>query len=144
MQCSSLIARFLSLHTHPQLLGRGQRPKQFQNQIKGINACSNIVANIFPQTPNLGLESKGQYSTFSEYNHIAYQIIGNDACSKKVAFFYLQTPLPPLPWDVVEKSKFIFNIAWSYYKSILSNAFAGFKSVKMQMFKKKRYFVIQR
>ena len=40
-----------------------------------------MVANILPIDPLLGVGSKRQNSTFSEYGHVAYQIKGNDGCS---------------------------------------------------------------
>ena len=53
-------------------------------QIKGNDACSNMVTNILPLNTHfliLGLEPKGQNSTFPEHGHVAYPIKGNDGCS---------------------------------------------------------------
>ena len=50
-----------------------------------------MVANIVPADthpphhPDPGLGSKGQYSTFSEYGHVAYQFKGNNKFSNMVA-----------------------------------------------------------
>ena len=47
-----------------------------------------MVANILPAdrfTPvSLELGSKGQFSTFSVYGHVAFQIKGNHECSNMV------------------------------------------------------------
>ena len=45
-------------------------------QIKGNDACINMVANILPvnPSPDSGLGSKGKNSTSSEHGHVAYQI----------------------------------------------------------------------
>ena len=57
------------------------------NQIKGNEACINMIANILPKYPLPGPwgGSKGQNLTFSEHYHVAYQIKGNDKCSKMQA-----------------------------------------------------------
>ena len=46
----------------------------------------------------VGGMSKGQKKTFSEYGHVAYQIKGNDECSKMVAnILPADRPLSPHP-----------------------------------------------
>ena len=45
---------------------------------------------------NPGLGSKGQNSTFSEHGHVAYQIKGNDECSKMQAHI-LSFHIPSTP-----------------------------------------------
>ena len=73
----------------------------FAYQIKGNDACVNMVANVFfispTPSPGPGDRVKGLISTFTEYCHVAYQIKGTDACSTMVAIFFLQPPLtlPP-------------------------------------------------
>ena len=65
-------------------------------KLKGMmhTATWNMVANIFPvDTPaDLGVKSKDQNATFSEYGQVANQIKGN-----MVEIIYPQTSLPR-PW----------------------------------------------
>ena len=49
------------------------------NQTKENHECSNMLANILPadpapETPDPGMGSVGQNSTFSEHGHVTYQI----------------------------------------------------------------------
>ena len=67
----------------------GQNPTYSEHghvayQIKGNPECSNMVANICPQTPptplsptTLGMGAIGRNLTFSEHGHVAYQIKWN-------------------------------------------------------------------
>ena len=73
-----------------------------------------MVANILladpppppPHTPDHGLESKGQTSTISEHDHVAYQIKGNHECSNMVANILPAPPPPPTTLgDEVNRSK---------------------------------------
>ena len=71
-------------------------------QIKGNDACMNMIANSLPVTPPppqpLGMGSKalGQNLTFSEQSHIVYQIKGKDKCSNMLSLImFLHTPLTP-------------------------------------------------
>ena len=41
-----------------------------------------------------GMESKGQNLTFSEHDHVAYQIKGNHECSNMVANIFPADPRP--------------------------------------------------
>ena len=43
----------------------------------------------------LGVGSKGQNSTFSEYGHVAYQIKGSDGYSSMVTILLADPPPPP-------------------------------------------------
>ena len=71
---------------------RGQKVKilLFQNMVmlhiklNGITKSSIMVENIFP-ADTLGVKRLEQNSTFSEQCHVAYQIRGNQECSKMVA-----------------------------------------------------------
>ena len=57
-------------------------------QIKWKHKCSNMVANILPQTPPTPHDTAGQnikIQLFSEHGHVAYQIKGKDKCSYMVA-----------------------------------------------------------
>ena len=87
-------------------------------QIKRNHKCSNMVANILPAEPppppplppsplTLGLGSKGQYSTFSEHVHVAYQIKGNHRFSNIIVAKILPVDTTP-PGDGVNRSKVNF------------------------------------
>ena len=54
-----------------------------------------MVANILPADPPRPWGSKGQNSTFSEHDHVVYQIKGNHKCSNLVANISLQIPPDP-------------------------------------------------
>ena len=65
-----LVANILPADHHP----RGQRSK-FIFLEKWNYECSNLVANILPQTsPDLGLCSIGQSSHVSEHGYVAFHI----------------------------------------------------------------------
>ena len=65
-------------------------------QIKGNDACSNMVATILPVAPSPDPRGgiKDQNLTFSEYGLVAYQIKGDDACSNMVAHILPTQALP--------------------------------------------------
>ena len=62
-----------------------------------------------PQLLILGIGSKDQTSTFSEHDHVAYQIKGIQVSSNMVANI-LPGAIPPTsrPWGGVKRSKFNF------------------------------------
>ena len=59
-------------------------------------------ARRIPPTPDLGIGSKFQNSTFSEHGHVAYQIKVSNECSNMVANILSVGPIrpPPRPWGV--------------------------------------------
>ena len=59
-----------------------------------------------PPPLTLGIGSKGWILTFSQYGHVAYEIIGNQVCSNMVANF-LPTDTDPEDW--VNRSNSIFS-----------------------------------
>ena len=68
-----------------------------------------MVANIFPVTPSprpWEWGSKGQNSAFSEYDHVAYQIKGNNECSNMQA--HILSLHPPSTAEVGSKVKTFF------------------------------------
>ena len=67
-------------------------------KLNGITKCSNMVANILPQTllPPRLLGSRDQNATFSEHGHVAYQIKWNNECSTMLANVLL-AEAPTLP-----------------------------------------------
>ena len=80
-------------------------------KLKGITnaaTCSQIFCLQTHNTPlTLGLGSKGQYSTFSEHGHVAYQIKGNHKCANIVhSKYFARRHTPPSPWVGGQKSTF--------------------------------------
>ena len=75
-------------------------------QIKAHDACSNMIANIFPQTyprPGRGVKRSNH---FSESSHVAYKIKGNCAKSTmKTNILSLHTISTPGVWS---KGKILF------------------------------------
>ena len=76
-----------------------------------------MVTNIWHVDPHptLGVGSKGQNFTFSEYGHVAYQIKGNDTCSIMVVNI-LSEDVSDLGGGV-KRSKFNFYRTWSCFIS---------------------------
>ena len=66
-----------------------------------------VSQNFAADPPNPGVGFKRLKSHFSEYCHVAYQIIGNHKCSNMVANIKL-TDTRPDPGDGVNRSKVNF------------------------------------
>ena len=101
-------------HTLNSWVGTKTISKCFQNMVllhiklKGMMHAATWQHQIFTHSPsplNPGAGVKRSISTFSEYGHIAYHIIGNDACSKKVANFLPADPPPPTTLGMQSKSQ---------------------------------------
>ena len=80
------------------MVAKGHNPTfseycHFAYQIKGSDACSNMVANIVPADLTLGVGSKGQNSTLPEHGHVAYQIKWNRECSNLLVNILPSQPL---------------------------------------------------
>ena len=78
-----------------------------------------MVAHILPITPpppsTLGVGSKGQYSTFPEHGHIAYQIKGTDECSILQASI-LSLHIPSTSWVGAKINTFFLRVVILHIK----------------------------
>ena len=76
--------------------------------MKWNHECSNVVANILPASPpqRVGMGSKGQNSTFSEYDHVTYQVKENYTCNSMVANVMPVDPPDPGAGDKRSKLNF--------------------------------------
>ena len=104
-------------------LGMGQRPKfkLFQNMVmlhikfQGNDACSNMIANIFPVLTSGG--SKGHNSTFSVHGHVVYQKGMTNAATCKHIFWPYPLP-PPLGMGSKVKTFFFLKVVILHIKLI--------------------------
>ena len=81
--------------------------------MKHIKCDFRSKAWVRPFEWTYGVGSKGQYSTFSEHGHVAYQIKGNQKCSNMVANILPADPRDP--GDVV-KIQFFQNMDMLHIK----------------------------
>ena len=80
-------------------------------KLNSITKCSNMVANSLPADPHppaLGIWSKGQNSTFSEHDHVAYQIKDNHQMQQHGSKYFARRPLPDI-LTLLFGSKFNFS-----------------------------------
>ena len=88
-------------------------------KLKGINKCSSMVASILPADPFLTLlfGSKGQNTTFSEHDHVAYQIKGNQQMQQYGSKYFAGRPLPdPAVWGRKVKIQLFQNMIMFHIK----------------------------
>ena len=101
---SIMVTKILPVYPHASTRPDPGNSQLFQLNIKlkGITKFNNMVANILPAdtpppTTTGGWVSKDQNSTFSEHDHVAYQIKGNHQFNNMVANILPTYPHAPTP-----------------------------------------------